>query len=86
MIKIDLHTYANETINFLQLKCSRLQNVVRLLLNYYVKKQNIYKLKDYADISLVKTVFNGLESLPYWYPKIREIVPAELKKTGPTLD
>ena len=43
MTKIDLPLYASETINFLQLKSSKLQNVLHLSL---VKNIYIYNLKD----------------------------------------
>ena len=72
MTKIDLPLYASETINFLQLKSSKLQNVLHLSL---VKNLYIFTTwKIHADIPLVKTVFNGLESLD---PKTREMVRAE---------
>ena len=72
MTKIDLPLYASETINFLQLKSSKLQNVLHLSL---VKNIYIFTTwKIHADIPLVKTVFNGLESL---YPKTWEMIQAE---------
>ena len=81
-------TIRKQNLQILQLKYPKLQNIMHLLsLVKYLK--NNYSLRnsiEFIFLSLVKIIFNGVESLTYLGQDIWEKVPSQSKQIGSLLE